>query len=50
MGHQRGWGLNANWMGQSGNNVHIAISGVFLQMYKRLFKEFFTEEFRSQKK
>ena len=28
-------------MGQFGNNVQIAINGVFFQMYKRLFKEFF---------
>ena len=30
-------------MGQFGNNVQIAINGVFLQMYKRLFKEVFLQ-------
>ena len=31
-------------MGQFGNNVQIAINGLFLQMYKRLFKEFFLQK------
>ena len=30
-------------MGHFGNNVQIAINGVFFQMYKRLFKEFFLQ-------
>ena len=31
--------LNANWMGQFGNNVQSAINEVSLQMYKRLHRQ-----------
>ena len=38
MGHWRWRCLNANWMGQFGNNVQSAINEVCLQMYKRLHR------------
>ena len=55
MGHKRRRCINANWMGQSGNNVQSATNRVCLSMYEGFHRygiqrSFYTKEIRPQKK